>query len=351
MIDRTIRTSLRAPLITTLLVAAGAAIGALWLQDLRRDVFPDLSAPVFNVIAQNAAMGAEELETAIAIPLEVELAGLPDVRRIRSNSQLGVAQVTVEFEPNADYYRSRQFVAERVAQAAGQLPDGTEPPLISSLTGRLNEIFEFTLEAEAGAADLMTLRDLAEFDVKNRLLAVPGVAAVERLGGYLRQFQVQLDPERMSARRVSLDEVLHAVDESNLNASGGVIAQGPIEWTVRAVGRVRTIDDLRGTVVTVRGDVPVLLGDVADIREGAAVRRGVAHRLAGEVVSARVTKQFGADTVRRRRGRAPGDRGHPARTAARRPAAHRLRPVGAGDVGARRRRARRAAWRRCSSCW
>ena len=263
MIAQTIRTSFQAPLITSLLVAAGAAIGALWLQDLRRDVFPDLSAPVFNVIAQNAAMGAEELETAIAIPLEVELAGLPDVRRIRSNSQLGVAQVTVEFEPDADYYRSRQFVAERVAQAAGQLPPGTEPPLISSLTGRLNEIFEFTLEADAGAADLMTLRDLAEFDVKNRLLAVPGVAAVERLGGYLRQFQVQLDPERMSARRVSLDDVLHAVDESNLNASGGVIAQGPIEWTVRAVGRVRTIDDLRSTVVTVRGQ-----------RAGAARRRG-----------------------------------------------------------------------------
>lgn len=298
MITKTIRAAFQAPLITTLLVAAGAAIGALWLQDLRRDVFPDLSAPVFNVIAQNAAMGAEELETAIAIPLEVELAGLPEVRRIRSSSQLGVAQVTVEFEPDADYYRSRQFVAERVAQAAGQLPQGTEPPLISSLTGRLNEIFEFTLEADAGAADLMTLRDLAEFDVKNRLLAVPGVAAVERLGGYLRQFQVQLDPERMSARRVSLDEVMHAVDESNLNASGGVIAQGPIEWTVRAIGRVTTIDDIRNTVVTVRGNVPVLLGDVADIRQAAAVRRGVAHRLAGEVVSARVTKQFGADTVK-----------------------------------------------------
>ena len=212
MIARTIRASFQAPLLTILLLGAGAAIGGLWLQDLRRDVFPDLSAPVFNVIAQNAAMGAEELETAIAIPLEVELAGLPDVRRIRSNSQLGVAQVTVEFEPNADYYRSRQFVAERVAQAAGQLPPGTEPPLISSLTGRLNEIFEFTLEANPGAADLMTLRDLAEFDIKNRLLAVPGVAAIERLGGYLREFQVQLDPERMAARRISLDDVLHAVE-------------------------------------------------------------------------------------------------------------------------------------------
>jgi cobalt-zinc-cadmium resistance protein CzcA len=297
MISRLIRESFRAPLLTVLLVAAGTVIGAFWLQDLPRDVFPDLSAPVFNVITQNAAMGAEELETAIAIPLEVGLAGLPDVRRVRSNSQLGVAQVTIEFDPNADYYRSRQFVAERVAQVSGQLPVGTDPPLISSLTGRLNEIFEFTLEAEPGAADLMALRDLAEFEVNNRLVAVPGVAAVERLGGYLRQFQVQLDPERMSARRISLDDVMHAVEESNVNASGGIVAQGSIEWTVRALGRAHTIDDLRRTVVTVRGDVPVLLGDVADVREAAAVRRGIAHRLKGEVVSARVIKQFGADTV------------------------------------------------------
>jgi cobalt-zinc-cadmium resistance protein CzcA len=298
MISRLVRGSFHAPLLTVLLVSAGVTIGAFWMQDLRRDVFPDLSAPVFNVISQNPAMGAEELETAIAIPLEVALAGLPDVRRVRSNSQLGVAQVTIEFEPRADYYRSRQFVAERVAQVSGQLPAGTDPPLISSLTGRLNEIFEFTLEADPGAADLMTLRDLAEFEVNNRLLAVGGVAAVERLGGYLRQFQVQLDPERMAARLVSLDEVMHAVEESNLNASGGIVAQGSIEWTVRALGRAQTVDDLRRTVVITRGDVPVLLGDVADVREAAAVRRGVAHRLNGEVVRARVIKQFGADTVK-----------------------------------------------------
>ena len=124
MLTRLIRQSFQAPLLTLLLVAAGTTVGALWLQDLRRDVFPDLSAPVFNVISQNAAMGAEELETSIAIPLEVALAGLPDVRRVRSNSQLGVAQVTIEFEPNADYYRSRQFVAERVAQVSGSFQPG-----------------------------------------------------------------------------------------------------------------------------------------------------------------------------------------------------------------------------------
>ena len=298
MIDRLIRSSFAQPALTLILVAAGTAFGARALQDLRRDVFPDLSAPVFNVIVQNAAMGAEELETGISIPLEASLAGLPDVRRIRSTSQLGVCQITIEFEPDADYYRSRQFVAEHVTQIASQLPPGTEAPLLSGVTGRLNEIFEFTLEAEPGAADLMTLRDLAEFDVRNRLLAVPGVAAVERLGGYLRQFQVLIDPERMSARRISLDEVIHAVEASNVNASGGFVRQGPMEWAVRAIGRAAGVDDLRKTVVVVKGTTPVLLGDVADIREAPAVRRGMAHRLLGEVVSARIIKQFGSDTVK-----------------------------------------------------
>jgi cobalt-zinc-cadmium resistance protein CzcA len=298
MIERLIRASASRPAVAVILALAGTTFGVMSLQNLRRDVFPDLSAPVFNVIVQNAAMGAEELETGIAIPLEAALAGLPEIRRIRSVSQLGVCQVTVEFEPDADYYRARQFVAERVNQIGPQLPPGTEPPLLSGVTGRLNEIFEFTLEADPGAADLMALRDLAEFDVKNRLLAVPGVAAVERLGGYLRQFQVQMDPERMAARRVSLDELIHAVQTANVNASGGFVRQGPVEWSVRALGRAAGIDDLRQTVVVVRGTTPVLIGDVADVREAPATRRGMAHRLKGEVVSARIIKQFGSDTVK-----------------------------------------------------
>jgi cobalt-zinc-cadmium resistance protein CzcA len=299
MITKIIKASFARPALTVILALAASALGAVWLQELRRDVFPDLSAPVFNIIVQNPAMGAEELETGVAVPLEVALAGLPDVRRIRSSSLLGVTQVTVEFESDADYYRSRQFVAERVNQVAAQLPPGTEAPNISSLTGRLNEIFEFTLEAEPGAADPMILRDLAEFEVRNRLLAVPGVASVERLGGYLRQFQIQLDPDRMLARGVTLDEVEHATQGSNVNAAGGFVTEGSMEWTIRAVGRASTVEDLRSTVVAVKSKtVPVTLGDIADVREAPAVRRGIAHRLNGEVVSCRVIKQFGSDTMK-----------------------------------------------------
>src|SRR6185503_16510962 len=156
---------------------------------------------------------------------------------------------------------------------------------------------ELRLEAAPGSADLMTLRDLADNELKNRLLAVPGVAAVERLGGYLREFQVQIDPDRMAARGVTLAEIVHATEGANVSAAGGFVTQGQMEWTVRANGRAASVEELRETVAAMRGGTPVLLGDVADVREAPAVRRGLAHRLAGEVVSCRIVKQFGADTV------------------------------------------------------
>ncbi len=295
MLASFITASFKKPLVAIVLVIAGAVLGGVWMRELPRDVFPDLSAPVFNVIVQNAAMNADELEMRVAIPFETALSGLPAVRRVRSTSTLGVVQITVEFERDADYPRSRQFVAERLSQV--ELPPGTDAPLLSGVTGRLNEIFEITIEAKTGAADLMTLRDLAENEVKNRLLAVPGVGAVERLGGYLREFQIQMDPDRMAARGVTLDQLMHAARGANASAAGGFVTQAQMEWTVRAAGRATTVAQLRGTVVAMKGGTPVLLGDVADVREAPAVRRGIAHRLAGEVVSCRIVKQFGADTV------------------------------------------------------
>jgi cobalt-zinc-cadmium resistance protein CzcA len=143
----------------------------------------------------------------------------------------------------------------------------------------------------------MELRDLADYELRNRLLGVPGVAAVEVMGGHLRQFQVQLDPDRMAALGVTLNEVMTAVRRSNENAAGGFVAQGSIEWTVRAIGRADNVGDLRATVVAVRDTTPVLLGEVAEVREAPAVRRGMAHGLGSELVSCRVSKQFGADTV------------------------------------------------------
>jgi cobalt-zinc-cadmium resistance protein CzcA len=296
MLERFITASFKKPLVAIVLALAGAALGAVWMGELPRDVFPDLSAPVFNVIVQNPTMNADELEMRVAIPFETALSGLPNVRHVRSTSTLGVVQLTIEFEPDADYTTSRQFVAERLPQV--ELPPGTDPPLLSGVTGRLNEIFELTIEAQPGVADLMTLRDLAENEIKNRLLAVPGVAAVERLGGYLREFQIQMDPQRMAARGITLGDVMHAARGANVSAAGGFVTQAQMEWTVRAQGRAATVEQLRNTVVAMKGNTPVMLGDIADVREAPAVRRGIAHRLGGEVVSCRIVKQFGADTVK-----------------------------------------------------
>jgi cobalt-zinc-cadmium resistance protein CzcA len=297
VIDRVVTAAFRRPVLGALLVLAAAGLGAFSFRALPADVFPDLSVPVLNLIVQEPSMAPEELEAAVAIPLETSLAGLPGVHRVRSQCAAGVAQVTVEFDPETDYLRARQLVAERVAQTASALPPNVEPPAISSVAVRLNEVMELSLEADPGTADLMTLRDLAEFDLRNRLSAVPGVATVERLGGHLKEYQILLDPERMVARRVSLEDVLHAASLSGRNSAGGFLERGETEWTVRAIGRISSVDELRRSLVVDRAGVPVLLGDVAEVREGGAVRRGVAHKLIGEVVSLRVVKQFGTDTV------------------------------------------------------
>jgi cobalt-zinc-cadmium resistance protein CzcA len=297
MIERFVRLGLRRPVLGGMLVLATSALGFLSLRTLPADVFPDLSTPVFNLIIQDPSMAPEELENAISVPLETALSGVPGVRRVRSLCTLGIAQITVEFEHDTDYWRARQLVAERVAQVTSDLPPDLEPPLISSVSVRINEVIELSLEAEPGKADLLALRDLAQFEVGNRLAAIPGVATVERLGGHLKEFQILLDPARMVARGVTLEDVLHAASESNRNASGGFVQRGENEWTVRALGRVASVDELRRSLVTSKGGMPVLLGDVADVREGGAVRRGIAHKLVGEVVSLRIIKQFGADTV------------------------------------------------------
>ena len=179
--------------------------------------------------------------------------------------------------------------------------------MLSSLTGRLNEIFEFTLEAEPGAADLMTLRDLAEFDVRNRLLAVPGVAAVEqsrRLSAPVPDAARSRPHVRRAASRSMT--VLHAAEGANINVAGGVVRRAGPDRVDGARRRPRraAIEELRATVVAVRGGTPVLLGDIADVREAPALRRGIAHRLAGR------GRELPGDQAVRRRHREGGG-GHP----------------------------------------
>ena len=172
-------------------------------------------------------------------------------------------------------------MTERLAQVLPQLPEGTRPPLLSSLTNRLNEVYEFLVE---GDVDPMQLRDLAEFDLRYRILAVPGVASVERLGGLLRQYQVQLDPNRMRALGISLDEVLHAYGPATRMRR--VASSQPAKPVHRPQPRPnRFLEDLRRSVVTARQGSAVTVADIAAVVEGGAIRRGLA-RAGGREVAA-----------------------------------------------------------------
>lgn len=286
------------PFVGIALVTLGLADGAVAFGDLPRDVFPNLTTPTFNIIVQSPAMGSEEIERRVAIPIERAMAGLPGLRRVRTTCQAGVVQTTVEFDPDADYFRSRQLVGERVAQAQNALPPGLDSPVVSGVSGRLNEVAELVVEPiSEGSASPMVLRDFVEFELRNRLLAVPGVAGLDIVGGMLRQVQVRADPERMRARDVSIDEVVRAAEGASSSGSAGVVPSGEIEWAVEIDGRAESAYELARTVVAERAGVAVLLSDVAEVVDGGAFRRGIARHHGAEVVHVRIVRQIGADTV------------------------------------------------------
>jgi len=164
MMPRVVEWLAQHPFVGIALVLLGLADAVVAFGDLPRDVFPNLTTPTFNVIVQSPAMGPEEIERRVAIPLERAMAGLPGLRRLRSTCQAGVVQTTVEIDPDTDYFRARQLVNERVAQAQSALPPGLEAPVVSGVSGRLNEIAELVIEPTSeGSATTMALRDFAEF--------------------------------------------------------------------------------------------------------------------------------------------------------------------------------------------
>lgn len=291
------------PFVGVAVVALGLTDAALSAGELPRDVFPDLTTPVFNVIVQAPAMGTEEIERRVAIPLERAMAGLPNLRRVRSICQAGIVQTTVELDPDADYFRARQLVGERVTLARAVLPEGLEPPLVSGVSARLNEVLEIIVASDdEGEAARLRIRDFAEVDLRRRILAVPGVGGFDVVGGELRQVQVRVDLDRMRARGVTLEAIEAATAAASAASSAGVSPEGDLEWAVEIDGLATTPEDLGATVVARPGGVPVLLRDVADVVEDGAFRRGSASHRGREVVHVRVVKQVGADAVHVSRG-------------------------------------------------
>jgi cobalt-zinc-cadmium resistance protein CzcA len=264
-------------------------------------MYPDLNAPLVNIITENYGMPPEDVERLITFPLESALNGAPNVTRVRSESSLGISVVTVEFDWGTDIYLARQMVADRIQMVAGAMPAGTEGPMMGAISSRLGEIFEFVVENDrptVSEADLLEIRSAADWLIRYRLQGVPGIALVVNMGGYLKQYQVLIDPSALLAHGISIGEVKEAIERSNRNFSGGILEKGTSEYIVQGLGRIQSMENIEKIVVANRKGIPLYLKDIAQIREGGAFRRGAATHDGKEAVLSTVEMQFRGDTLK-----------------------------------------------------
>ena len=275
---------------SALLMAAGAWTAAR----MPVDVFPDLTAPTVTVLTEAHGMAPEEVEALVSFPIETGVNGATGVRRVRSSTAQGISVVWVEFEWGIDIFRARQIVAEKLQTVASALPAGVAAPLLAPVSSVMGEIMMIGV---TGTASPEALRTTADWTIRRRLLAVPGVAQVIPIGGDVRQYQVLPDLARMRAARVTLADVLRAAEGSNANASGGVYMDRGQEYVIRGLGRVQSVDDIGMSVVAARDGVPIVLNQVADVRIGAAPRFGEGSVNAKPAVVLAVQKQPGANTL------------------------------------------------------
>lgn len=269
-------------------------LGSWLIPKLNIDVLPDLNRPTVTIQAESHGLAAEEVEQLVTFPIESAMQGLPGVTRVRSTSSLGLAFIYVEFEWGSEIYRARQQVAERLAAVQGQLPEEIRPA-IGPITSVMGEIMLVAVAGEK--ADPMELREVAEFSIRPRLLAIPGVAQVIPIGGLVREYRVAPDPARMRQLGVTLDEVEATVRGFSTNAGGGFIDERAQEFVIRTLGRERDPEALAGLVVATRDGTPILLGAVADVGYAARPRRGSAGFGGQPAVILGLQKQPGVDTL------------------------------------------------------
>jgi CzcA family heavy metal efflux pump len=294
MLNNLIAWSLRNRIIVLAASAILLVAGAWTASRMPVDVFPDLTAPTVTVLTEAHGMAPEEVEALVTFPLETAVNGATGVRRVRSSTAQGISVVWVEFEWGNDIFRARQIVSEKLQTVASTLPAGIGAPVLAPVSSVMGEIM---MLAVTGPQSPQELRTVADWTIRRRLLAVPGVAQVVPIGGEVKQYQVLADPARMLATGVTLDEVLRAAQGSNQNASGGVYMDRGQEYVIRGIGRIQRAEDIAQTVVAVRGGVPVLLSQVAEVTVGAAPRFGEGSVNAEPGVVLAVQKQPGANTL------------------------------------------------------
>ena len=302
MDQKVVDISLRYRFLVVIGIVVVLGYGAYQYTRLPVDAFPDISPIMVPIFAEAHGMAPEEVERLIVFPIESAMNGLPGVTQIKSTSAFGMAVVYVYFDDATDMYFARQIVSERLNQALAQLPEMHELPSLGPISTGLGQIFIYYLTLEPGAdtqgkdADTY-LREINDWVVKYQLQTVPGVTDILSIGGHVLQYQVRIDPNALSRFSVGLEEIVEAIRRNNRNAGGQFMVLGHEEYLVRGVGLLQDLQDIREIHVKTDGGVPIRIGDLAEVRYGQEIRRGVVSRNGTqEVVSGMVLQLYGENT-------------------------------------------------------
>ena len=303
MLNKIIRYSITHKLVIGLLTLALIITGGYSLQQLPVDAVPDITNNQVQVITTSPTLAAQEVERLITFPIELTMATIPQIDEIRSFSRFGLSVVTIVFEENVDVYWARQQVNERLADAQSQIPEGIGKPGIAPLTTGLGEIYQYVIATKPGYEDKYTateLRTIQDWVIKRQLLGTKGVADVSSFGGYLKQYEIAVRPERLNGMGVSISDLFIALENNNQNTGGAYIEKNNKALFIRSEGLVGSIEDIKNILVKqTESGIPILISDVATVQTGKAIRYGATTRNGeGEVVSAIVMMLKGANSAK-----------------------------------------------------
>src|SRR5699024_511244 len=270
--------------------------GGLWSWNrLPVNAVPDVSPVLVQVFTVTEGLAPVEVEKYVTYPVETALTGLPDVTKIRSTSNFGLSVVSVYFEDGVDIYFARQLVNQRLAEAQEQIPEGFGQPQMGPISTGMGLILYYYLDDVKDQYSLIQMREIQDWIIKPGLATVPGVTEVLGIGGYEKQYQVNIDPKALLRYNLTMTNIIERIGANNINVGAQFIEQGGEQFVVRSVGLADGIKDLKRIVVKTVDGAPVYLRDVAAIEIGGAIRRGL-QTLNGqrEVVAGMVVQLYGA---------------------------------------------------------
>jgi len=281
MFDNIISFSIKNKLIIGLFTLALIGWGTYAFTAIPLDAVPDITNNQVQVVTQAPDLATQEVEQFITYPLEVSMSFIPDVEEIRSISRFGLSVITIVFEEHVDPYLARQLVSEQLKVAEENIPEGFGTPNLAPMVTGLSEIYQYTLVTEAGYDTVYSpteLRSIQDWIVKRQLAGVPGVAEVSSIGGFLKQYEVAIDPERLRAYQLTLADVYTAIGRNNQNTGGSYIEKANTTYFIRGEGMVGSLDEIREVVIKNVNGTPVLVGNVAKVQFGHAPRFGAMTR-------------------------------------------------------------------------